>query len=310
MKNRDTMKKTAARQKTSGSSSRMSSDKLSVRSAGKPQRRASGKPKSQARVAGASVSGGLEAVYGVHAVAALLARGEIPRELWVQEGDAGKRLAALVEQASAGGARVLNQPREVLERLAQGASHQGVVAFCAPLAFEAEATLWHRLSGWSHEEPPLLLVLDGITDVHNFGACLRSADAAGAHGVVVPKDRAAPLNASVRKVACGAAESMPVYQVTNLARALERMKKEHNIWIIGTAGEAEVMVYQADFSGPAALVMGAEGKGMRRLTRESCDGLVKLPMAGQVSSLNVSVATGICLFEAVRQRTPDFAREP
>lgn len=275
MKNKDSMKKTAARRKPSG------------------------KPALKLPV----VPGGLEAVYGVHAVAALLERGDTPRELWVQEGDAGKRLAELVEQAGAKGARIVRTPREALERLAQGASHQGVVAFCTPLAFEAEATLWHRLSGWSSEEAPLLLVLDGVTDVHNFGACLRSADAAGVHGVVVPKDRAAPLNASVRKVACGAAESMPVYQVTNLARALERMKKEHDIWITGTAGEAEMLVHQADFTGPVALVMGAEGKGMRRLTRECCDGLVKLPMAGQVSSLNVSVATGICLFEAVRQRS-------
>ncbi|HSH47334.1 MAG TPA: 23S rRNA (guanosine(2251)-2'-O)-methyltransferase RlmB [Halomonas sp.] len=250
----------------------------------------------------AAAPGGLEAVYGVHAVAALLARGEVPRELWVQEGDADRRLAELVEQAEAGGARIRRRPREALETLSQGASHQGLVAFCVPLAFEAEATLWHRLSGWSRTEAPLLLVLDGVTDVHNFGACLRSADAAGAHGVVVPKDRAAPLNAAVRKVACGAAESVPVYQATNLARALARMK-ELGLWIIGTAGEAEAVIYQADFSGPTALVMGAEGRGMRRLTLESCDHLVKLPMAGQVSSLNVSVATGICLFEAVRQRS-------
>nr|WP_051234294.1 23S rRNA (guanosine(2251)-2'-O)-methyltransferase RlmB [Halomonas halocynthiae] len=245
----------------------------------------------------------MEAVYGVHAVAALLERGDPPRELWIQGGDAGKRLAALVEQAVAAGAAIRYPSRDVLEQLAQGASHQGVVAFCTPLAFEAEASLWHRLAGWPHQEAPLLLVLDGVTDVHNFGACLRSADAAGAHGVVVPKDKAAPLNASVRKVACGAAENVPVYQVTNLARALERMKNDHGIWVIGTAGEAESVVYQADFSGPTALVMGAEGKGMRRLTREGCDSLVKLPMAGQVSSLNVSVATGICLFEAVRQRS-------
>lgn len=270
-----------------------------------PRRTVQGKTANRkpGKAAGIAVPGGLEAVYGVHAVDALLARGEVPRELWVQEGEAGRRLAALVEQAASGGSRVQLQPREVLERLAQGASHQGIVAFCTPLVFEAEATLWHRLSGWSRAEAPLLLVLDGVTDVHNFGACLRSADAAGAHGVVVPKDKAAPLNASVRKVACGAAENVPVYQVTNLARTLERMKNEHAIWVIGTAGEAESLVYQADFTGPTALVMGAEGKGMRRLTRESCDSLVKLPMAGQVSSLNVSVATGICLFEAVRQRS-------
>ncbi|MCE8020268.1 23S rRNA (guanosine(2251)-2'-O)-methyltransferase RlmB [Halomonas sp. MCCC 1A11036] len=245
--------------------------------------------------------GGLDAVFGVHAVRALLARGETPKALWVQEGEAQQRLAELVDQARRGGARIEAHPREELDRLAQEAAHQGVIAFAAPLAFESEAALWFKLEAWPHEAPPLLLVLDGVTDVHNFGACLRSADAAGVHGVIVPKDKAAPLNATVRKVACGAAESVPVYQVTNLARALARLK-EFGVWITGTAGEAETLLYDAEFSGATALVMGAEGKGMRRLTREACDGLVKLPMAGSVSSLNVSVATGICLFEAVRQR--------
>ncbi|MDZ7854016.1 MAG: 23S rRNA (guanosine(2251)-2'-O)-methyltransferase RlmB [Halomonas sp.] len=245
--------------------------------------------------------GGLEAVFGVHAVRALLDRGEAPREVWVQEGSAGTRLAELAEVARQGGARLHSRPRDELDRLAQGASHQGIIAFATPLAFEGETSLWLRLEGWPHAPPPLLLVLDGITDVHNFGACLRSADAAGVHGVIVPKDKAAPLNAMVRKVACGAAESMPVYQVTNLARAMARLK-ELGVWITGTAGEAEASLFEADFTGPAALVMGAEGKGMRRLTREACDSLVKLPMAGSVSSLNVSVATGICLFEAARQR--------
>ncbi|MBB3184335.1 23S rRNA (guanosine2251-2'-O)-methyltransferase [Halomonas fontilapidosi] len=245
--------------------------------------------------------GGLEAVFGVHAVRALLDRGEMPREVWVQEGSAGARLAELVEAARQGGARLQSRPRDELDQLAQGAAHQGIVAFATPLAFEGETSLWLRLEGWPHEAPPLLLVLDGITDVHNFGACLRSADAAGVHGVIVPKDKAAPLNATVRKVACGAAESMPVYQVTNLARAMAKLKAL-GVWITGTAGEAEASLFEGDFTGPAALVMGAEGKGMRRLTREACDTLVKLPMAGSVSSLNVSVATGICLFEAVRQR--------
>jgi 23S rRNA (guanosine2251-2'-O)-methyltransferase len=245
--------------------------------------------------------GGLEAVFGVHAVRALLERGEAPRELWVQEGSAGGRLAELVEAAAGRGARIQARPRDELDRLAQGAAHQGIVAFATPLAFAGEAELWFRLEAWSREEPPLLLVLDGVTDVHNFGACLRSADAAGVHGVIVPKDKAAPLNATVRKVACGAAESVPVYQVTNLARALARLK-ELGIWVTGTAGEAETLVFEADLAGPTALVMGTEGKGMRRLTREGCDQLVKLPMAGSVSSLNVSVAAGICLFEAVRQR--------
>jgi 23S rRNA (guanosine2251-2'-O)-methyltransferase len=254
---------------------------------------------SDVRVAG--VPGGLDAVFGVHAVRSLLDRGETPPELWIQEGSAGLRLAELVDMARQGGARVQQRSRDDLDRLAREVAHQGIIAFARPLAFEAETSLWLRLQAWPHETPPLLLVLDGVTDVHNFGACLRSADAAGAHGVVVPKDKSAPLNATVRKVACGAAETVPVYQVTNLVRSLTKMQAL-GVWVTGTAGEAEASLYEADLCGPTALVMGAEGKGMRRLTREACDLLVKLPMAGGVSSLNVSVATGICLFEAVRQR--------
>ncbi|SDF84805.1 23S rRNA Gm-2251 2'-O-methyltransferase [Onishia taeanensis] len=250
---------------------------------------------------GPKAPAGLDAVYGVHAVRALLARGEAPRELWVQDGNAGARLAELLDEARRLGTRVQFQPRDTLDALSQGAAHQGIVAFCPPLSAEGEESLWLRLNGWTKDTPPLLLILDGVTDVHNFGACLRSADAAGVDGVIVPKDKAAPLNATVRKVACGAAESVPVYQVTNLARAMGKLK-DHGIWITGTAGEAEASVFDGDFSGPCALVMGAEGKGMRRLTREACDNLVKLPMVGSVSSLNVSVATGICLFEALRQR--------
>lgn len=254
------------------------------------------------RQAGAvSTPGGLDSVFGVHAVRALLERGEAPRELWVQEGQAEARLADLVDQARRAGSRLVSHSREVLDELARDNAHQGVIAFCTPLTPQSEEVLWLKLGGWPHEDPPLLLILDGVTDVHNFGACLRSADAAGAHGVIVAKDKAAPLNATVRKVACGAAESVPVYQVTNLARAMTRLK-EAGVWITGTAGEAEASLYDGEFNGPCALVMGAEGKGMRRLTREACDSLVKLPMAGSVSSLNVSVATGICLYEAVRQR--------
>ncbi|WP_404471224.1 23S rRNA (guanosine(2251)-2'-O)-methyltransferase RlmB [Vreelandella venusta] len=243
---------------------------------------------------------GLDHVYGIHALESLLERGEAPRELWVQQG-AGSRLKEVVASAQASGARVKEQSRDVLDQLTQGAAHQGVVAFCPPLVPEGEESLWLKLRAWQAASPPLLLVLDGVTDVHNFGACLRSADAAGAHGVIVAKDKAAPLNATVRKVACGAAEVVPVYQVTNLARTLAKLK-DAGVWITGTAGEADASVFEIDMTGPTALVMGAEGKGMRRLTREACDNLAKLPMAGQVSSLNVSVATGICLFEAVRQR--------
>ena len=151
------------------------------------------------------------------------------------------------------------------------------------------------------EGVPLLLVLDGVTDPHNLGACLRTADAAGALAVIVPKDKSATLNATVRKVACGAAEVIPLVAVTNLARTLEKLQ-QRGLWLVGTAGEAEQELYQQDMTGPTVLVMGAEGKGMRRLTREHCDYLVRLPMAGSVSSLNVSVAAGVCLFEAVRQR--------
>ena len=149
---------------------------------------------------------------------------------------------------------------------------------------------------------PFLLILDGVTDPHNLGACLRSADAAGVHAVIVPKDRSAQLNATAKKVACGAAESVPLIRVTNLARTM-RLLQEENVWIVGTAGEADHTLFQSKMTGPLALVMGAEGEGMRRLTREHCDELISIPMAGSVSSLNVSVATGICLFEAVRQRS-------
>lgn len=264
----------------------------------KPNRQGARK-QSEAKVTGTPA--GLDAVFGVHAVRSLLERDETPPELWVQEGSAELRLVDLVEMARQGGARVQQRPRDDLDRLAREVAHQGIIAFARPLAFEAEVSLWLRLQAWPHETAPLLLVLDGVTDVHNFGACLRSADAAGAHGVVVPKDKSAPLNATVRKVACGAAETVPVYQVTNLARSLAKMQAL-GVWIIGTAGEAETSLFEADLVGPTALVMGAEGRGMRRLTREACDHLVTLPMAGGVSSLNVSVATGICLFEAVRQR--------
>ncbi len=247
----------------------------------------------------AAMPRGLDAVHGVHAVETLLARQQVPAELWVQEGQAEKRLADIQQQASALGARLVLQPRDVLDQIAEGA-HQGVIAFCEPLVADNEASLFWQLEAQA-DQAPLLLVLDGVTDVHNFGACLRSADAAGVIGVMVAKDRSAPLNATVRKIACGGAESVPVYQVTNLARALARLK-DIGVQVLGAAGEADAFIHDVDMRGPTALVMGAEGKGLRRLTREHCDQLVKLPMAGQVSSLNVSVATGICLFEAVRQR--------
>jgi 23S rRNA (guanosine2251-2'-O)-methyltransferase len=188
---------------------------------------------------------------------------------------------------------------EALDRDAGHANHQGVLAQCRAAAERTEGELPGLLASLSG--PALLLVLDGIQDPHNLGACLRSADAAGAQAVILPKDNAAPITPVVRKVASGAAEVLPVFQVTNLARTLDELK-DAGVWLIGAAGEAEQTLYDVDLRGPVALVLGAEGTGLRRLTREKCDHLARIPMAGTVESLNVSVATGIFLFEAVRQR--------
>lgn len=152
-------------------------------------------------------------------------------------------------------------------------------------------------------DPPLLLILDGVQDPHNLGACMRTANAAGAHAIIAPKDRAVAMTETVQRIACGAAEHLPFVQVTNLARCLEQLK-ERGIWVIGTAGEAEQTIYEVSLSGPLAIVVGFEGTGLRRLTRDKCDALARIPMFGSVESLNVSVAAGVCLFEAVRQRLP------
>jgi 23S rRNA (guanosine2251-2'-O)-methyltransferase len=242
----------------------------------------------------------MELIYGLHAVDALLRQqpAQVVR-LFVQDGRKDKRIAGILELAGNQGVAVERISREKLDQQVQG-RHQGVVAEVRPGEKSwDEKGLYQLLDGLDH--PPLILVLDGVTDPHNLGACLRSADAAGVDAVVVPKDNAADLSPVVRKVACGAAEVVPFIRVTNLARALAALK-ERGIWLYGAAGEAENTIYNSDLTGPAAIVMGAEGDGLRRLTREACDYLIKLPMAGSVSSLNVSVATGICLFEAVRQR--------
>ncbi|WP_101757891.1 23S rRNA (guanosine(2251)-2'-O)-methyltransferase RlmB [Oceanicoccus sp. KOV_DT_Chl] len=238
-------------------------------------------------------------VFGIHAVEALLQRQPNRiEELWLQQGRNDQRMQAIQDHAEQLGIRCKTVNRDELDKQVEG-NHQGVLAQTKPAQTLRERDLKELLDGLDH--PPLLLILDGVTDPHNLGACLRTADAAGVDAVIAPKDNSAPLNATVRKVACGAAEVMPFIQVTNLARTMKDIQ-ERGIWISGTAGEAEQSVYEANLTGPIALVMGAEGKGMRRLTRENCDYLIKLPMAGSVSSLNVSVATGICLFEAVRQR--------
>ncbi len=250
---------------------------------------------------------GAQRVYGIHAVDALLRRE--PRSivrLSVQRERRDKRMAALLELARNQGVAPNREARAVLDELAGGGRHQGVVAeLRAGAGGESDALDWGEpelLAALdTGDTPALVLVLDGVTDPHNLGACLRSADAAGVTAVVVPKDRSAPLNEVARKVACGAAETVPLVTVTNLARTLEALKAR-GVWLYGAAGEAEQSLYEVDLSGRIGLVMGAEGAGLRRLTREHCDHLVRLPMAGAVSSLNVSVATGVCLFEAVRQR--------
>lgn len=241
----------------------------------------------------------LEQVYGVHAVTALLRHH--PRrvkQLCVLQGRQDAQMQTVMELAAKNGIVAQQLERAQLDEQAQGV-HQGVIAYVSPSQVWGEAMLDELLDRL--EEPPLLLVLDGVTDPHNLGACLRTADAAGAHAVIIPKDKSATLNATVRKVACGAAEVMPLVAVTNLSRILKKLQQQ-GVWIVGTAGEAEQTLYQHDLSGALALVMGAEGKGMRRLTREHCDYLASLPMQGSVSSLNVSVATGVCLFEIRRQR--------
>ena len=241
----------------------------------------------------------LEKIYGVHAVEALLRHHpKRVKQVWLAEGRSEPRVQALVELATQNKVAIGQAERREMDVWVEGV-HQGVVADVSPSQVWGEAMLDELLD--RTEGAPLLLVLDGVTDPHNLGACLRSADAAGALAVIVPKDKSATLTPVVRKVACGAAEVIPLVAVTNLARTLEKLQ-QRGLWVVGTAGEAEVSIYDQDLTGPTILIMGAEGKGMRRLTREHCDYLVKLPMAGSVSSLNVSVATGVCLFEAQRQR--------
>ncbi|HAU91592.1 MAG TPA: 23S rRNA (guanosine(2251)-2'-O)-methyltransferase RlmB [Alteromonas sp.] len=240
-----------------------------------------------------------EWLYGLHAMQAVI-ENEPERliEIWVLKGRDDERLINIVNQARRFGVSVQFCNRKVLDDKVKGEQHQGIVARAKPAKTLDESDLDRLLDS---TPVPLLLVLDGVTDPHNIGACLRTADAAGAHALIVPKDKSGGLTGTARKVACGAAEVVPFIQVTNLSRTLKQLQ-DKGVWVIGTAGEAEQLIYDCKLSGPMALVMGAEGKGMRRLTRETCDELVKLPMAGSVSSLNVSVATGVCLYEIVRQR--------
>ena len=240
-------------------------------------------------------------IVGIHAVRTALKHG-VDRidSLWFDAARRDRRLRQLIDQARAAGLKPQASDKAALDRMTSGANHQGVVAHGEMPTSLGESALDDLLG--SLHEAPLLLVLDGVTDPHNLGACLRSADGAGAHAVITPRDRAGGLTPVVCKVASGAAETIPFVQVTNLARTLRHLQDAHRVFVVGTSGEADSELFHADLTGPLALVMGAEGEGMRRLTRETCDQLVRLPMAGHVESLNVSVATGVCLYEAVRQR--------
>jgi 23S rRNA (guanosine2251-2'-O)-methyltransferase len=210
------------------------------------------------------------------------------------------RMRQFVDRATEAGIRLIEADGPRLAKLSGGHGHQGVAARVSEI--KMVHSLDELLEGIEKIESPLILVLDGVTDPHNLGACLRVADGAGAHAVIAPKDHAVGINATVAKVASGAAETVPYFMVTNLARTLNELK-ERNIWIIGTSDDAPKTLYQVDLKGPTALVLGAEGDGMRQLTRKTCDELISIPMSGAVESLNVSVASGVCLYEARRQRT-------
>jgi len=237
-------------------------------------------------------------LFGFHAVTVRLKTAPASvRELHVDRTRRDQRMRQFIERAEAAGVRIVDSDDERLARLCGTPRHQGVVAKVDAVAMvKSIDDLLDAVEG-----PPLLLVLDGVTDPHNLGACLRVADGAGVHAVIAPKDHAVGVNATVAKVASGAAETVPYFMVTNLARTLNELK-ERDIRIVGTSDAAPRSLYEVALAGPLALVLGAEGSGLRQLTERTCDELVRLPMKGAVESLNVSVASGICLYEAVRQR--------
>ncbi|HJV85791.1 MAG TPA: 23S rRNA (guanosine(2251)-2'-O)-methyltransferase RlmB [Noviherbaspirillum sp.] len=237
-------------------------------------------------------------IFGFHAVTARLRHeASSVEEIYVDATRHDRRMQELLHAAEAAKVRIIQVDDQRLNGMVGTRRHQGVVAKAGELSLARNLDeLLDAIEG-----PPLLLLLDGVTDPHNLGACLRVADGAGAHAVIAPKDRAVGLNATAAKVASGAADTVPYITVTNLARTMRELK-ERDVWLIGTTDDAEKGLYEADFTGPVAIVMGSEGEGMRRLTRENCDVLVSIPMYGAVESLNVSVASGVCLYEARRQR--------
>jgi len=236
-------------------------------------------------------------IYGVHAVSRRLQQAPGLCIELICADKRNPRLLQLIDQARNAGVEVRLESRATLTRLSGNDKHQG----CLLKTSDSAPTMDFQQCLQAVHQNTLLLVLDGIQDPHNLGACLRTADACGVDAVIIPRDRAVKVNATVRKVAAGAAESVPIIEVTNIARCLKELKRA-GVWIFGTTDTAENSLYDHDYSGPVALVMGAEGKGLRRLTLDSCDHLLKLPMLGQVESLNVSVATGVCLYEILRSR--------
>lgn len=242
----------------------------------------------------------LAVIYGLHTVQMVLTHHpQRVRSVIIDAGRMDARMQSLLQTAQLAGIQVQKIAKDEFLKQVGDVAHQGVLAQVIPREVGGENALEDLLDAL--QVPPFLLALDGVTDPHNLGACLRTADAAGVHAVIVPKDRACGLTSTVRKVACGAAEIVPFFQVTNLARTL-RALKERNIWCIGLDAGAGQSLYELDLKGPLALVMGAEGSGLRQLTRELMDFLGQLPMTGAVSSLNVSVSTGVALYEALRQR--------
>lgn len=239
-----------------------------------------------------------EWIYGIHSVASVLkSQPQRLLRIYVQQGRQDERVQKLLDGAQRENIEIVREPRKQLDKLVDG-NHQGMIAECRPGEQYDEDfldTLAER-----HSNKLFVLVLDGVTDPHNLGACMRTAEAAGVHAVVIPRDNSASMTSTARKVAAGAADLVPLVVVTNLSRAIKQLQ-QHGVWVIGAAGEATETLYQAKLKTPMALVMGAEGSGMRRLTKENCDELIAIPMLGETSSLNVSVATGVCLFEVVRQ---------
>ena len=246
-------------------------------------------------------------IFGIHSVKeAIKKQAQSIDKILILDGGNNRRLAEIKDLALQADLPILELSRQDLDKNAKGA-HQGVIAQLGSLDFSNDHVMTEQrlIEHLKISDSQLVLILDGVTDPHNLGACMRSADAAGVELIIIPKDKSASLNQTVRKVASGAAETILLVPVTNLARCIERLK-QLGFWVVGADDKAEKSVYDQDFTGATAIVLGSEGDGLRRLTKEKCDFLVSIPMAGDLSSLNVSVAAGVVLFEAVRQRTIDI----